>query len=114
MIVIGGDGSLTGANLLKSEWAEHVVAIKSQKKKGHHHKPLIVNESIPPLVLIGMVGTIDNDLPIGDMTIGSDTALHRITDAIDCLHSTAASHSCTFVVEGEFFFFPFFLNFYSP
>ena len=49
------------------------------------------------------MGTIDNDLPIGDMTIGSDTALHRITDAIDCLNSTAESHSRTFVVEGLLF-----------
>ena len=58
------------------------------------------------------MGTIDNDLPIGDMTIGSDTALHRITDAIDCLNSTAESHSRTFVVEGWVFFFFFFFFFF--
>ena len=50
------------------------------------------------------MGTIDNDLPMGDLTIGSDTALHRITHAIDCLNSTAESHSRTFVVEGLLYF----------
>ena len=47
----------------------------------------------------GLVGSIDNDLVGTDMTIGADTALHRIVDAIDALASTAASHQRSFVVE---------------
>ena len=46
-----------------------------------------------------MVGSIDNDMFGTDMTIGADTALHRITEAIDAITSTAASHQRTFVVE---------------
>jgi 6-phosphofructokinase 1 len=41
---------------------------------------------------VGLVGSIDNDMFGTDMTIGADTALHRITEAIDAIHSTAASH----------------------
>ena len=50
-------------------------------------------------MLAGLVGSIDNDMFGTDMTIGTDTALHRITEAIDAISSTAASHQRTFVVE---------------
>ncbi len=53
----------------------------------------------PALIIVGLVGSIDNDMVGTDMTIGADTALHRILDAIDQLTSTAASHQRTFVVE---------------
>lgn len=53
----------------------------------------------PELMIAGLVGSIDNDLVGTDMTIGADTALHRIVDAIDDLASTAASHQRSFVVE---------------
>ena len=46
-----------------------------------------------------MVGSIDNDMFGTDMTIGADTALHRIVEALDALDSTASSHQRTFVVE---------------
>ena len=46
-----------------------------------------------------MIGSIDNDAVGTDMTIGADTALHRITEAIDAISSTASSHRRTFVVE---------------
>ena len=51
------------------------------------------------LTLVGMVGSIDNDMFGTDMTIGADTALHRITEAIDAIHSTASSHQRSFVIE---------------
>ena len=51
------------------------------------------------LIIAGLVGSIDNDLVGTDMTIGADSALHRIVDAIDDLASTAASHQRSFVVE---------------
>ena len=46
-----------------------------------------------------MVGSIDNDMFGTDMTIGADTALHRIMEALDALDSTASSHQRTFIVE---------------
>ncbi len=53
----------------------------------------------PDLSLVGLVGSIDNDMFGTDMTIGADTALHRITEAVDAISSTAASHQRTFVIE---------------
>ena len=42
--------------------------------------------------IVGVVGSIDNDMYGTDLTIGADTALHRIAEAIDAISSTAASH----------------------
>ncbi len=94
LVVIGGDGSLTGANLFRQEWPqllEELVAqgdISMETAQRHHH-----------LAIVGVVGSIDNDMVGTDMTVGADTALHRITEAIDAITSTAASHQRTFVVE---------------
>jgi 6-phosphofructokinase 1 len=94
LVVIGGDGSLTGANLLRQEWPELLSElvdageVPAEAAAGH-----------PFLRLVGLVGSIDNDMFGTDMTIGADTALHRITEALDAIHSTAASHQRTFVVE---------------
>ncbi len=72
LIVIGGDGSLTGARLLAQEY------------------------DIP---CIGLPGTIDNDLYGTDTTIGYDTALNTILDAVDKIRDTATSHERLFFVE---------------
>ena len=53
----------------------------------------------PRLTVVGLVGSIDNDAAGTDMTIGADTALHRITEAIDAIGSTASSHQRAFIVE---------------
>ena len=53
----------------------------------------------PVFAVVGMVGSIDNDMCGTDMTIGCDTALHRVMEALDSLASTAASHQRCFVVE---------------
>ncbi|MFO7694558.1 MAG: 6-phosphofructokinase, partial [Vicinamibacterales bacterium] len=53
----------------------------------------------PRLTVVGLVGSIDNDAADTDMTIGADTALHRITEAIDAISSTASSHQRAFIVE---------------
>src|SRR5512139_2604763 len=53
----------------------------------------------PYLSIVGLVGSIDNDFYGTDMTIGADSALHRITEAVDAITSTAASHQRTFVVK---------------
>ena len=94
LIVIGGDGSLTAANLLHDEWPEHVDHLIAAGELSPQEA-----DRRAGLVLAGLVGSIDNDFHGTDMTIGADTALHRITDAIDTLTSTAASHQRTFVVE---------------
>jgi 6-phosphofructokinase 1 len=94
LIVIGGDGSLTGADLFRREWPELLAE-------------LIQNGSLdtetaakhPNLVIVGIVGSIDNDFSGTEMTIGADSALHRITDAVDAITSTAASHQRTFIVK---------------
>ncbi len=72
LVVIGGDGSLTGARILAQEF------------------------DIP---CIGLPGTIDNDLYGTDTTIGYDTALNTILDAVDKIRDTATSHERLFFVE---------------
>lgn len=94
LVVIGGDGSLTGANLFREEWPS---LLKELEKNGEITKEEAKRH--PILRIVGLVGSIDNDLSGTDMTIGADTALRRISDALDCISSTAASHQRTFVVE---------------
>ena len=72
LVVIGGDGSLTGARLLAQEF------------------------DVP---CIGLPGTIDNDLYGTDTTIGYDTALNTMLDAVDKIRDTATSHERLFFVE---------------
>jgi len=71
LVVIGGDGSLTGALTLH--------------RQGIH--------------VVGMPGSIDNDISGTDTSIGVDTALNTILEAIDRLRDTASSHQRVFVVE---------------
>ena len=51
------------------------------------------------VVTIGLPGTIDNDIPYTDFTIGFDTAVNTVVEAVDRLRDTAASHERTFVIE---------------
>lgn len=72
LVCIGGDGSFTGAHLL---YLEHQIPI------------------------VGMPGTIDNDIYGTDLTIGFDTAVNIALEAIDRIRDTAASHDRLFIVE---------------
>ncbi|RMB60024.1 6-phosphofructokinase [Tessaracoccus antarcticus] len=94
VIVIGGDGSLTGSALLRAEWPAHVEQLLGSGDITPEQA-----ESHPVLHIVGLVGSIDNDMVGTDMTIGTDSALHRITEAIDAISSTAESHQRTFIVE---------------
>ncbi len=94
LVVIGGDGSLTGANLFREEWPE---LLEELVEAGEIDRS--VADAHRRLTLVGMVGSIDNDMFGTDMTIGADTALHRITEALDAIHSTASSHQRSFIVE---------------
>lgn len=71
LVVIGGDGSYRGARALSH------LGVKT----------------------IGLPGTIDNDIPGTDYTIGFDTALNTVIEAIDKIRDTATSHERTYVVE---------------
>jgi 6-phosphofructokinase 1 len=94
LVVIGGDGSLTGANLFRQEWPELLAELV---ERGEITTEMALRH--PQLAIVGLVGSIDNDMFGTDMTIGADSALHRITEAVDAISSTAASHQRTFVVE---------------
>ncbi|MBO5758735.1 MAG: ATP-dependent 6-phosphofructokinase, partial [Rikenellaceae bacterium] len=72
LVVIGGDGSLSGARIFAEEF------------------------DIP---IVGLPGTIDNDLYGTDTTIGYDTALNTIMECVDKLRDTASSHERLFFVE---------------
>lgn len=72
LVVIGGDGTYAGANLLSKEM------------------------NIP---IVGLPGTIDNDIYGTDHTIGFDTALNTVIDAVDKIRDTASSHHRVFFVE---------------
>jgi len=94
LVVIGGDGSLSGLDQFRAEWSELLAELVAEGEVTQE-----TAEAHPALMFAGLVGSIDNDLVGTDMTIGADTALHRIVDAIDALASTAASHQRSFVVE---------------
>lgn len=72
LVVIGGDGTFTGARIFAQEF------------------------NVP---IVGLPGTIDNDLYGTDSTIGYDTALNTIIDAVDKIRDTATSHERLFFIE---------------
>ena len=72
LVVIGGDGTFTGARIFSQEF------------------------NVP---IVGLPGTIDNDLFGTDSTIGYDTALNTIIDAVDKIRDTANSHERLFFIE---------------
>lgn len=72
LVVIGGEGSLHGAMFLEDE------------------------QKIP---VVGIPGTIDNDIALTDMSIGVDTCLNTVVDAIQKLKDTASSHERAFIIE---------------
>ena len=94
LIVIGGDGSLTGADIFRQEWPS---LLSELVQSGDINSADAATH--PNLLIVGMVGSIDNDFHGTEMTIGTDSALHRITDAVDAITSTAASHQRTFIVK---------------
>ncbi|XP_050661418.1 ATP-dependent 6-phosphofructokinase, platelet type isoform X3 [Macaca thibetana thibetana] len=84
LCVIGGDGSLTGANLFRKEWSG---LLEELARNGQIDKEAV--QKYAYLNVVGMVGSIDNDFCGTDMTIGTDSALHRIIEVIDAIMTTA-------------------------
>ncbi|MFN0290549.1 6-phosphofructokinase [Pedobacter helvus] len=72
LVVIGGDGTFTGADIFSQEY---------------------------DFPIIGLPGTIDNDLEGTDLTIGYDTAINTVVNAVDKIRDTAESHDRLFIVE---------------
>src|SRR5512134_3164831 len=75
LVVIGGDGSLSGAAALRQEWPSLVDELVASGQLERE-----TAASVLPLSIVGLVGSIDNDMAGTDITIGVDTALHRITE----------------------------------
>ncbi|XP_056155608.1 ATP-dependent 6-phosphofructokinase, platelet type isoform X3 [Lampris incognitus] len=94
LCVIGGDGSLTGANLFREEWSGLLGELVEQGLIDSD-----ASQKYSALHIVGMVGSIDNDFCGTDMTIGTDSALHRIIEVVDAIMTTAQSHQRTFVLE---------------
>ncbi|MDX1662150.1 MAG: 6-phosphofructokinase [Candidatus Promineifilaceae bacterium] len=94
LVVIGGDGSLTGASIFRTEWSQLLDELVETERIAAEHAARYQN-----LGVVGLIGSIDNDMFGTDITIGADTALQRITAAVDAISSTAASHQRSFVVE---------------
>ncbi|XP_044256386.1 ATP-dependent 6-phosphofructokinase isoform X4 [Tribolium madens] len=94
LVVIGGDGSLTGADLFRQEWSSLLEELATTGQITKEQK-----QKYRTLQIAGLVGSIDNDFCGTDMTIGTDSALHRIIEACDAIVSTAYSHQRTFIME---------------
>ncbi len=94
LVVIGGDGSLAGAMVLHREWKDHLNLLSADGRISEEQL-----HRCRELHIAGLVGSIDNDMCGTDLTIGADTALHRIVEAIDAIYDTAVSHHRAFVVK---------------
>lgn len=94
LIICGGDGSLTGADKFRSEWPSLVEELISTGE--------FTKEQVEPyrhLNIVGIVGSIDNDMSGTDATIGASSALSRVCEMVDYIEATAYSHSRAFVIE---------------
>jgi 6-phosphofructokinase 1 len=94
LIICGGDGSLTGADKFRAEWPSLLDELVSTGE--------LVADQVAPykhLNIVGLVGSIDNDLAGTDATIGCYSALARICEMVDYIEATASSHSRAFVIE---------------
>ena len=94
LVICGGDGSLTGADKFRAEWPSLVDELvetgqmQVDKVAAYRH-----------LNIVGLVGSIDNDLSGTDATIGCYSSLERICECVDDVFDTAASHQRGFVIE---------------
>ena len=94
LVVCGGDGSLTGADRFRAEWPDLLQELVQQGE--------LTSEQTAPfkhLNIVGLVGSIDNDMSSTDATIGCYSSLTRICQAVDYIDATAASHQRAFIIE---------------
>ncbi len=88
------EGQLKGIEQLKKFGIEGLVVIGGD---GSYHGAMALTKRGFPAV--GIPGTIDNDIPGTDFTIGFDTAINTVLESIDRIRDTATSHVRTFVIE---------------
>jgi 6-phosphofructokinase 1 len=94
LVICGGDGSLTGADKFRAEWPGLIEELVETGE--------LTKETVEPyrnLNIVGLVGSIDNDMSGTDATIGCYSSLERICSAVDDVFDTAASHQRGFVIE---------------
>ena len=94
LIICGGDGSLTGADKFRAEWPGLIKELVEKEE--------LSSEQVKPfkhLNIVGLVGSIDNDMSSTDATIGCYSSLGRICEAVDYIDATAFSHQRAFVIE---------------
>jgi 6-phosphofructokinase 1 len=94
LVICGGDGSLTGADKFRAEWPSLLEELVNNGE--------LTADQVKPykhLNIVGLVGSIDNDLTGTDATIGAYSALARICEMVDYIEATASSHSRAFVIE---------------
>ena len=85
LVIVGGDGSLTGG-----------YALFKMLQNKEYTNPELKNMQ---LSIVGIPGSIDNDIAYTDMSIGVDTTLNTIVECIDKLRDTATSHRRVIIVE---------------
>ena len=88
------EGQLKGIEQLKKFGIEGLVVIGGD---GSYHGAMALTKHGFPAV--GVPGTIDNDIPGTDFTIGFDTAINTVLESIDRIRDTATSHVRTFIIE---------------
>ncbi|KAI4213169.1 MAG: hypothetical protein LQ351_004115 [Letrouitia transgressa] len=94
LVICGGDGSLTGADTFRKEWGGLLQELVQNNE--------LTAQQIEPfkhLNIVGLVGSIDNDMSSTDATIGCYSSLGRICEAVDYIDATAFSHQRAFVIE---------------
>ncbi|KAL8804744.1 MAG: hypothetical protein Q9200_005700 [Gallowayella weberi] len=94
LVICGGDGSLTGADTFRKEWQGLLKELVDNNE--------LTSENVAPfqhLNIVGLVGSIDNDMSSTDATIGCYSSLGRICEAVDYIDATAQSHQRAFVIE---------------
>lgn len=85
---------MTGADLFREEWPSLVdELVKAGKFTKEQTKPFRT------LNIVGLVGSIDNDMSSTDATIGCYSSLHRICECVDSINDTAQSHQRAFIIE---------------
>ena len=94
LVICGGDGSLTGADTFRKEWPSLMDELVSSGARKTEDIALYRH-----LNIVGLVGSIDNDLSSTDATIGCYSSLQRICQSIDYIDATAFSHQRAFVIE---------------
>ncbi len=88
------EGQLKGIEQLKKHQIDGLVVIGGDGS--YHGAEALTKRGFPT---IGIPGTIDNDISGTDFTIGFDTALNTVLDALDKIRDTATSHERTFIIE---------------